>query len=736
MGFSALGLSGACWKLIRTATRRFNAYRDKRRYGTEVEVLKRQALRDGSFEAGQIASLHSTLTAKKIEVAERLRTTLAEECSRHLSRIAPGSTTLKYSDLLTGPPMLMPCELLDLDGHAIQSTEDYLLTIEEQLAQGKIEELLKHRLFLLGPAGAGKSLFCLQVQTRIEARAKQSDSFSCVQLSVDDFSRCDPRTTSIIGSREWCGELLARRYAYPTDEPSSLEIRLLGDISEENVIFLIDALDEIAQVLPFADFEDLLSSWLFQRAAIVSARRSFYQSKLQGAPQLKPFNMMWLDEPSEPVRRRFLRAICFRGGSNHSESDAKYRTALSMLEELPALADVVHTPLLLLMLAEFAAGDQQRDDTVDMVDIYKNFIKRVLANEARRAHGEISEHSLYDLFQDLAWAAFADRVDRHGACAVDKSLLRSLLQKHLGAVPISTVERIELAVSTSAILSSSGRASPPHAGLGFTHETFLEFLIAAMLNDWLLSKRSEGKVFFQYLETPGISFFVKELIHRIRMNPVEAAHARHRLWDLFNNQSGMRQSATDDNTARLASFAAGQVAYYLGHLAENEDRARLESIATDEKDFWVRRAAAIGLAFCADPSPYHALIDEMRRGMDSGDFTLCRKHIAMELGFYGDQEFDRRDPSLDRGGGSCRRLVTIAATQSQHAVEQANWRMDLFDLVYLSKHRPASSEEFKLVLFEVKESLAKTLSRLEENIAYLQYPELREVRALINNATS
>lgn len=734
VGVTAFGLAAASWQGVKFTVRKIGEISDRRLYGDEYHSLKLQAARDGCFDPSKISSLKQCIRTRTRGLLGAITSSLKAETLGELERLAPGSSRLRYQDILSGPPFLMPCSTQSPGGDRRRSVADYVLELEalfEEAPPVKTPALQRPKLLILGGAGDGKSLFCLRIRKAAASVRNQLRSNWCLQISASDFALAPHALTgfSDIGSRNWCGTLIALRLG--SNNPTSLEIRLLGELLEKRGIILIDALDEISQRLLRSQMTTFLQSWALQHAVAVLARSSYYDSALKGAPEISNFDPIIINAPPDDARRAFVRAFCRRYGTSLAVERAD--EIVRSFDAFPGLSELAKKPLLLLMACELGVDGHVIGKTADVISIYEKFVGQFIERDIRRAHDEVAPRAMNELLQNIAWETFKERQEIRGdAAGIDISTLKRLIRDCMNGLSFQALERIEALLANCAIMS----ARPSGAGgeirtFKFNHETFAEFLVAARLNDWLLGRRSEGSDFFETIESPGLSYYVKEYFGRLKLDAHGRQIARHRLFSLYEALSSKRQSSSDESAARMASFAAGQVAYYLGMIADGPDRAALMSAARSDPDFWVRRAAAIGLAFGGEGTAYDALIDDMRAGMTTGDLSLCRKHIAIELGFYGDQEFDRQDPTLDRGEPSCRRLVSRVAEQASFAIEQPNWRLDLFDLVYLANHRPASQDEFYAVLREVRPKLEACLRAIENVKRDRDYPEIAEVKAIL-----
>lgn len=734
VGITAVGLAAGSWQVVKFTVRKIGEASDKRSFGNEYYTLKLQAERDRCFDQNGIRSLKQSIRARKKELFGAITSLLESETRGEMEQLAPGSSRLRYRDILSGPPFLMACSTHGPEGERRPSVADYLLQLEalfDEAGPHSGPTLRRQKLLILGGAGDGKSLFCLRIRRAAASVRDQSRSNWCLQISASDFD-FTPQVlagASDIGSRIWCGKLLALRLG--STEPTALETRLLVDLLAERGIIIIDALDEIAQRLTRSQMATLLKSWVLQHAVIVLARSSYYDAALRGVPEISAFDPIIIDTPSDHARRSFVRAFCRQFGTSQAEEDAA--DIIRSFDAFPGLSQLAKTPLLLLMASELGIDGHVIGKTADVISIYEKFVGQFIERDIRRGHDEISPRAMNELLQDIAWEVFKRRQETKGdVAAIEVGTLNKLIRDRIVGLDGQAIERVRELLASCAIMSArSSMAGGEIRTFKFNHETFTEFLAAARLNDWLLGRRSEGDDFFEAIESPGLSYFVKEYFGRLKSDAEGRQIARRRLFSQYERLSAQRQSLTNESTARIASFATGQIAYYLGMIAEGSDRDTLMSAAYGDPDFWVRRAAAIGLAFGGDGTAYDALIDEMRGGIAIGDFSLCRKHIAIELGFYGDQEFNRCDPTLDRGEASCRGLVSRVAEQAAFAVEQPNWRVDLFDLVYLANHRPAAQAEFYAVVREVKPKLEAYLRVIEKVRSDRDYPEIAEVKAIL-----
>jgi len=730
LGFSALGVLAASRAIVLFGWRTFRTRRDRSALQESYDLWLTLATQDGAYAPTGLKTLAKTLSAVRTELGTLVRASFGDWADEKLNQKASGSTRLTYEQLFSLPFLLLPIRFVrEADNEAITLIDLADLCDRPEPSVPEQPHRLNRRLLLIGSAGAGKTLTCLGVARHLSRRTG-APRWTLI-LNADDFE-VDTSRSVVVGSLHWCADIVAKRLALM--HLSDLRRKLLGEEIETNAAIVLDGLDEISQRLGRRRTDDLLNSWVFARARIVTTRASFYYSSLLGHRAIQSVDKAFAEIPPPGALDNFIHSACRvafgEGGSRREDAIRNLRT------RFPNIASVTQSPLLLMMLIDLDGVEDWRGTQVDTARIYEEFVEQTIAIDLRRLGNIASVRSLPLIYRRVAWI-MCQEGEPHGR--VSTGVARGVVAKAAAGILVASSdhdrEQLEEVVATSSLISAAHGGSNRRAAtkVRFRHESFRDFLVAQRLQLWMLGETEEGEDFFQWVDSPEVSHFVKEYLNRIRADQLETDRVSMRLRRHLERLLEERTKTTEESAARRSTFAAGQVAYYLGMIARGEARDRLVGIARGESDFWIRRAAAIGLGFGGWPECIDVLIDEMRSALGRGEFSLARKNIAIELGFYGDQDFDPSDPTQDRAGQSCQRLVTSVCAELGLDVEAPNWRMRLFNLIYLAKYREVSRASFEGTLRECAEALKGAIPQLETESLKKHYPEVAEIREVFTD---
>lgn len=721
-GVSLFGVIVAARWIARKTARTFVRHRDKKALGSEFEVLHSLALRDPSFSDDSAVSIRRFVADRQKELDIVIRQSVATELKHILEEPAPGSTHLRNRDLFRVPNLLMPIRIETLNGTERLSIEDVATRFHQGGKRGKF--------LVIGDAGSGKSVAVMDLARRLTEKAKETPWPFILRAS--DFERgVDTAMGSgDIGSERWCTAVLARRCLL--DDPTGLQRHALARDLETQAVIIIDSLDEIVQRLERYEVERFFSSWLFTHSDVVVCRRGFYFSKLLGNAAIDDFHLLQMEAPTEEAMSAFVTAAAKETpGADLPVVTERVHRVQDLSPDIKVLAK---TPLLLMMLVEVLSEESTLGANIDTATIYEAFVHHSLRREQGRAGAHGDWNLALPVLHEVAWQVIAaGSSGTRARTVIDQATIATAINA-VAETP-SGSERDSLAkLILSLPVFRLVRTATDRFGTAveFHHESFAEFLVARRVYQWLIGTANTGADFFDHIDTPEVSYFLKEYLARIRSDPSVNSHVQARMRELLDRCLALIAAATTETQARTLAFAAGQVAYYLGMVVDASGAASLEAVASSDADFWVRRAVAIGLAFGGYPAALNKFIDEMWSGIDTGDFAAARKNIGIELGFYGDQFFDILDPTIDRGGSSCRKTVTRIAHQCRLDVESPNTRMDMFDILYLAHYREASRDDFEVALVEVRHYLDEWLSRAEQSPSRGETREVRLLRELLS----
>lgn len=727
LGFGAVGVFVAAKFVATRLLATIYELVERRQLGSQYDTMRKLAIEDGAFDPKKNIRLYPILMESVTDANRALIVSNTERLAARLNRLASGSTKLRNKDLLSSETLLLPfCFSRDIDGCSLD-LEEFSATVLRPAPEGPGSPGNRRHL-LLASAGFGKSLTCLAM----EKDAREDDVLGdrlIFMVTAEDFADHEQHSSgsATLGDEWWSVNLFASRLGWRS--PSELQRRALRREIQDNAVILIDGLDEIAARLDSSSFELFLQSWLFLQARLVTSRASFYRAALEGHPAVRSHERYWLNTPTALAREGFMEGVCL---ALHGESGGtKFRMLKKLLQDHESLAELTETPLLLMMLLEIDHVERWTGVQIDTVGVYEEFVRQVLDRETLRLQKVISRDTLLAIYQEMAWLLIsADSRDETHSGVTRAQLLeinRRLARRGNGANEQSVLDAI---MASPLVLIV---ASPGLRGVGlqvsFTHYSFPEFLVAQWAFGWMSGDSERGDDFFSQLETPGVSAFLKEYLARSLTHPVTARAIGNRLARKLDALIAAERTAADEGLGRRRTFAAGQVAYYLGMIDDPRTRPALAAMASSDADFWIRRAAAIGLAFGGQSNSLNGLVDEMHHQISKGDFTHARKSIAIDLSFYGDQPFSILDPTGDAGGPTCRRLVTRQCHELCADAEVANRRNCLFNIIYLFRHRPQSKESFVETFRETGPMLWKALDDIENAGAHI--PELAEVREIM-----
>ncbi|ADP79432.1 NACHT domain-containing protein [Pseudofrankia inefficax] len=707
VGLSVAGLLNGVYQALLWLRRRAVTRGDRRRLGEREYALWRRLAEQSGQPVGK-ESLTAAIRRTRQDLAAAMVEGLSKEIRARLDRPASGAVGFACRELLESPDLLLETAFV---------SQDATITVP---AQGPLPPTAppdRKGFLVVGRPGTGKSVLCRGLESAWLADADPTRWL--VTLDAVDFIAGAYPPPSRVGGREWLVDILQRRVL--GSSLSVFERRVLDDALDSALTLVIDGLDEIVGLLGAADADRFLSSWAFSQAEVVTVRSSYYESVLRGSTSVvRRLHTVFSRAPDESWILRYIDVLSNRLLGS-ADAAAHAQTVKELWTREPAIRALASNPLLLTMLV-WTHGYEGADGSIDRSSVYRQFVRQSLEREVRDGRNAVPSEVLISVLCELAWLRF-----RGSAGLAGRGTLQ--LAAALAGVPEAGRREVVDALETCPLLTLRARpaALDGEYDAGFYHKSFEEYFVARWVEDWIQGTTERGSDFFEQIDGPEVAFFVKESVYRLSRNPPLRRFAAQRLKGLLEKALADRGQSTDERSARISSFAAGRIAYYLGAIGDEPSRAWLERLVSEQTDFWVRRSGAIGLAFGGAPACVNAFIDEMRVGMESGNLAMARKNIAVELGFYGDQELDPLDPSADRGGESCRRLVSRTIAELGMDVEAANWRMILFDLNYLSRHREASASSFVAEIRPHRDELTRALRTLRADPRKACHPEISEL---------
>lgn len=720
VGFSLVGLITSIIKIVNFIIRKKNARKDKKYFGGNLEIIRSLAVRDGCYNLKESKSLKKSFIEKKDFIIQKIRKTVYDKVELDISQIASGSSTIKFKEIINDNFLLLDSNIRNINSGRQTKFSSFI----NELKNYKDKSFVNfNKALLIGDAGEGKSLVCFVLRNKL----KDLDSNKWVLfISHKDFLN---NASISLGSEEWLSRLVASQIGIHS--PSDLDLRVIDEIIKESSIIIIDAMDEIAQKISRERNSEFINSWCFKSSLLITTRETHFYSSLLGLHEIREFDVLSIEPTNYTDRQQFIEGVCKRLYSDNNYL-VPYQRVIYLINNFSAIAQITQTPILLLMLCELAVKGNL-DESLTTVTIYEHWVHEFTIKEIEKSHKGMSYSELLSLLEDIAWKLFLQINEGYiSNFALTEDSIKDILSNKYHHLNFDEQIKITKLIVNSPLLTSlPTKTKRESSQILFRHESFFEYLIASRVNAWLLGNRTSGEDFFEMLETPGIAFFIKEYFLKIKESPEYCYISNRRLLQYLEQLLTSRSRKTEELKVRLATFTAGQVAYHLGIISDKISSDKLIELCISEEDFWIKRCLVIGMMFGGNDKPYHDFIDAMRAGIEKGDFSLSRRNMAIELGFYGDQEFNKFDPTLDLGGSQCRRFLTRAVIELSLLVEQSNWRLELFNILYLWKHRPVSENDFINTVREIYSKLENGVSKVELINKRHSFPEIQEAKEML-----
>ena len=720
LGFSVVGFLSTAWSGVRRARRALNKRRDRTLLGAELPVWEQLISADPTAKGEQ--SVEHQITATRKDLIELIDSGLARDLGSRLDVRASGTIDLRWRDVVCDSSILLPTAFRDDQGLELRLRGLASATVLQADAHHKP----RHQLLVVGPAGSGKSTLCLALENHV--RMGHEPQWVLV-LGLADFVSVDSAGRRDYGTLEWLVEILQNRIG--SVGTSDFRHRIVRGLVEERMWIAVDGIDEIASYLGPVRTESVFASWVFDRAVLLTTRVSYYEATMARNPEFRQFRVLWFKPASDAELENYITRLATHTygpdeGPRHADA------AIELWRTLPRIREITRNPLLLAMYTsvQLTWSEGRIPDTLG---VYRQFVRLTFRRETVRGSAVgLSVGQMEHILIELAWALRRTPELRTSGRRLLMEFFYHNPRFADGDVRDQVVRFVELCALLH--LHSERNSAQGYYELSFYHASFEDYFVGRRLEDWLFGVTDSGADFFDIIETPEITLFVKEiLLNVVQSSPDTRSSVSRRLKAKLEQLVSERAGTPDEARARQLSFSAGQVAYHLGLVGDHTTLDWLEGFTDREESFWVRRAAVIGLAFGGRLDRFHAFIDEMRSEIEANNFELARKNIAVELGFYGDQLFDVLDPTRDLGRPECTRLVARACEELSIPVEASNWRMILFNVLYLAKHRTASLASFDTAFGENLAGFEAATRKLESDPSTAPRPEVREMRQLLDD---
>ncbi|WET81094.1 ATP-binding protein [Amycolatopsis sp. QT-25] len=425
-------------------------------------------------------------------------------------------------------------------------------------------------MLLLGHPGAGKSIL-----TKVLAARLPAEEYTVVRVPLRGVSAGAPIADQI-------------QQALDIASNNRLQWQALSDQADTVLVVLLDGLDELLQAAEFDRSEYLREVMEFQRiegeqnrpVAVVVTSRTVVADRVDvpnGAAVVK------LDEFDDGQVARWLGEWRAANLLAIQSGTVRELTAAEALHQ----ADLVRQPLLLLMLALYAADPRspKLDAVLSKSALYERIFDSFARREVRkRALGRLSHQELERRVSDqvfrLAVAALA--MFNRGLQSVQESDLRSDLTALTGQGNLRNDERAKLLGEFFFVHAPEAMMRTTERSYEFLHATFGEYLVAqhglgelaALANAAYGGRYQErtpnDEALFALLShhawaaRPSIGDFAKEIF--AEMSPDEQDHIRRALLDLLRSFRQRQRSAVFDAYRPTPFDLVRQLAVYSANL--------------------------------------------------------------------------------------------------------------------------------------------------------------------------
>lgn len=634
-----------------------------------------------------------------------LRKSVRNEQDRIGERRVAGSSWVQQRDLICDGGLLISVPWV-ADRDIWDESESLLVNLVSAVRDRESDKSTP--VLVLAPPGSGKS-------TLIFALFDAMASFFCTGGS----DRCpiaidlaQYRYDQDCGTSEWLDTHFAR-LGYDAANPS-------------HHVILVDSLDEFLTGRELDELQQLLTRPLFQECALLTCRTGFYDRFLDGSDFTSNFDILrllpWADEQRSAYIDGYLALASERG--------IAIDRASGIDEHLLLLCEV---PLQLNMILDLWLDPQARTSEVsDLLSLYQIFVNSWLRREALKAGSTLSHEEKHELLEHIAWHFHDEaRVAGERAAPFTIGALRTLL-----GIEMKTDRRRTRALTDDLlhrsllVLRRETLASAEDHSVEFSHRLFHEYFVATRLFAFLAREPERLIDAFGHFLSPEVSDFLKELLLRVQRQP----RSRERIVaNCITALEGLKGAPTQMRSHRVR-IARQQLYYYLGNLRDDHAIDYVTARIDTERDRWVQRGMIIGLAFGGVSAPLDDYVSALRRERETGTMppVLNEVNWGFHLSFFGDQPLDSRRPDVDRRLPDCGKTVRRLLYQLGTVTDRANWRLNLYTLVDLARHRSESRNDFDNTMREqlsVAKRIVEDLSADPEACGCVELAEFKQLLA-------
>lgn len=643
------------------------------------------------------------------------------------ARRVSGSTRLSLGEVLERDGLLMPFRARRLGAPESETFDP--------ADHGLAKRAIAQPLLILAPPGAGKSTlaytsFMRTAHPLLEGGGEQGAEVVPFLIDLRDYREYAHRPD--FGSVEWLRERL--------DEIAGgsglFHWNRISGASDDRIhaktFVILDSLDELLSGQTISRITALLDKPMFRLANIVCCRTQFYERYLAAGAAAAQFDVAELLLPTVANMSTYIDSYykaCFpEQAANLAE---RFHGRLNSSQEL---LTVCRIPLRLNMALDLLSPSADAIPLEpDLLGLYHAYLTGLLNAEAAKHGSVLAGEQKLRLLEALAWH-FYDEGNMGAAEAppfTDVEFDR-FIASHMPDRKIQ--ERVEIAedLRIRSVLHIDGSMfSSIHPGtMSFAHKSFQEYLIARWLYNLMSTSAEETAIALRQYMSPEVDEFLKEYLNRTRRTP-------RLINEIARNCIGALQAnevvGIGTYEGARARLAREQLGYFLGSMNLPFVVEFLERQLDRETDPWLRRGITIGLAIGGNENYLQSYVDRLRAERAAPEPHVENQvNLGFHLSFFGDQPFEALAPERDQGIGTCRKTIRRLIYQLGTEVDRGSWRLNLYTLLDLWRHRPVSRASAEQSLREQREALRRILDKVSADERCSWWPEVAELRELVD----
>jgi hypothetical protein len=393
------------------------------------------------------------------------------------------------------------------------------------------------------------------------------------------------------------------------------------------------------------------------------------------------------------------------------------------LEQDPTRRELCTVPLHLVHVLSLL-GDEA--EALAEISTPPQLFEGVARMRLRVAHSDFDEDQMLRDLGSLAHRFYSD------AAPADHPIRFNTedLKQHLRAQGHRDVERRADAMINDTLLT----VSAPGNTLRFEDPSWGWLFVARHLVHTLLHHPGETLAAFSKLLSAKMASLCEEMLQEKLEHYEEEIHSA--------LGTALRQSEAEDVDRERLTIAREQVGYLLGIVGDRGIRDELAALVEAgypqrEPNHLVRRGITLGLADGGEPRFADLYVEILAAERERGGRTPQRDtNIGFLLSSRGDQRFDPERPARIGREADPVRTVGDLVRSLEDSAHSGSWRVKLYTLLDLGRHPRVSAAWFDAALAEERDRLRGVLARLRRDRARRAWPELDELKWLLDRLDS